>query len=275
MHTPTLRLNQRPPQIAQQPVSNSQVMKNEALSIAQELELMKQEQEPIPEVKPEDYLQKLTATERKPSPDTVIDAETGAKSIPDPMPVALEKPVLDPAKAKSKTERLLKFRDFLQKKGLAFLAGDMALQSTFGMEPWEFEMLEEIYTDTLIEMGHIPKWLDFLIVEAMVLGPKISKALGNRKVLAENKRLQAKIEQLEARPDSHYRAPEPQGQFFRTDLKKWWQIDANGYFLYDLGGYIKAENKKDKPDVSDAEQYALAVKYNGRDKIHQIFNISV
>ena len=232
-----------------------------------------QVQEPIPQVKVEDYLDKMTA-ERKAAPDTTPEnpsepIESAAPELP------TVKEAIDPLKAKSKTQRLLKFRDYVQKLLFGYLSGDMSLQPTFGLQQWEFDMLEDIYNEQLAAIGHVPKWLDILITEVMILLPRALKALDNRKLKAENERLAAKIAEMERNQASHFNAPEPLASDFRTDAKKWWELDANGYFMYDKSGYLKAEDKKHRPDITDPHQYEMAIKYNGKDKIHRIFNLNI
>jgi hypothetical protein len=231
-------------------------------------------EEITPTVSPEDYISQLTLGDKKPSADTLVDQQTGEQQQPDsvakPAPV---RPKMDATEAKSKTERFLKFRDFLQSRGLAWGAGDMDKYEEFAMQEWEFAMLADVYNDVILSMGYIPKWFDIAIAEIMVLAPRIVKVFNHRKLQKKVVQLEAKIKAMESKANNHFQTAADPNADFRTDLKKWWQVDNEGFFMYDKGGYVTKENKKDKPDVSDPQQYELAIKYNGKEKIDRIFNI--
>lgn len=266
----TIHFNQPPNKNQSQPEIT--MLQQETNSTTQELKELQQNQEAIPLVEQEDYLSNLTAKERRPSADTIVNTETGEKTAnPVAQSVVEEKPKMDVAEAKSKTERMLKFRDFLQKWLLAWAAGDVSQKDNFGMAPWEFAMLADVYNDVIVSIGHIPKWFDILIAETMIMGPKIAKVIGHRNMLAEMKRKDAIIARYEQQYSTDTSGPLDQS--YRIDAKKWWEIDADGYFLYDKTGYLTKDKKTVKPDISDPAQLEMVVKYNGAEKVNKIFGV--
>lgn len=208
-------------------------------------------------------MQDLTG-EAKLSADTVINEDTGAAEIKDTIqPLTAEK--MAPEVARKKVEQFMKMRDMLQSKGLAFAAGDPQLARQFKMEQWEFDWYCEVYADVVAEMGEIPKWVEIILAEAFILGPKIKTVLDIRKEANEARRLAA--HQYRENPAAAASATVAQ----REDFKKRWQVDENGFFTHtEKGQYIPQGKRKERP-VMNQVNYDLLVKHNGADFIQQVF----
>jgi hypothetical protein len=230
------------------------------------------EPQPTPQQTVNDFLADIT-TEAKPSADTIINEE----GIKEPNPVNIEpvKETIDPAAAKNKTERLLKIRDQLQSRLLAFAARQPENHKSFELDKWEFDWLVDVYSEIVGEFGTIPVWVEIILVESCVMGPKIMAVLDSRRKEKIIEQQAAEISRLRNEKNGFTRneTPSPATGTSRPDAKKYWQVNAEGRFLYDINGnYLKDGEAKERPDLTP-ENYNQLVKYNGLERINKIFNI--
>lgn len=230
------------------------------------------------------YFEALSETDVKPSADSVINQDTGAIETPPP-PSDPEPERMTKEQARTKTERFIQMRDMLQSRGLAMLASTPDEYEKYKLDSWEFDWLVDLYTDTVEKIGHIPAWLEIVLAEAVIMGPKIKRALDIGKLERRNREQAAEIARLQAEIQGHTPAaprhtafnsnktPEPIPGTTRPDAKKYWTIDESGYFDYDTNGnYIKQPLRTAKADLSN-ENYQQLVKYNGEEKIKRVFKI--
>ena len=228
--------------------------------------------EQITEQSVNDFLQDIT-TEAKPSADTIINDE----GIKEPNPVNLDpvRETIDPQEAKNKTERLLKIRDQLQSRLLAFAARQPENHKSFTLDKWEFDWLVDVYSEIVGDFGTIPVWVEILLVESCIMGPKIMAVLDSRRKEKIIEQQAAEISRLRNEQNGFQQneTPAPSKGTNRPDAKKYWQVNAEGRFLYDMhGNYVKDGESKEKPELTP-ENYNQLVKYNGVERINKIFNI--
>lgn len=204
-----------------------------------------------------------TFEKAKVSADTPIDADTGAPDLEaEPTSPGSARAELSKADAAAQTKRMMQARDMIQARLLAFIAKDPDRWKEFKLDQWEFDWLCEAYADTFQRMGKIPAWLDIVLAEAVVMGPRIMNATKYRKLEIENERLKRRIKKFEGEKATA-----------RPDTKTMWQIDNDGFFVYDgKGKYIKQADRRIKPGLSEAE-YQLLIKHNDKDQVDQIFEI--
>lgn len=163
----------------------------------------------------DDFMQD-TLAKAKLSADTVIDEATGIPEVKEATIGA--KPELSQAEANAQTKRMMQARDMIQSRLLAFLAKDPERWKEFKLDQWEFDWLCEVYADTFQRLGKIPAWLDILLAETMIMGPRFYNVYNYRKVEKENERLKSKIKKMEANESE-----------LRRDTKTLWKIDNDGF----------------------------------------------
>lgn len=201
------------------------------------------------------------------SADTIINEETGAPEVRESAPI--DAPVLTPDAIASKAKRFVQMRDLIQSRLMAFIAGNPDTWSEYKLENWEFDMFVEVYGPMVAQMGEIPVWMDILIAELIITGPKIHKII-------EAKKEKKAIEKIR-KENGHTSNDTPTAGATtaqRVDLKTRWIVDEKGYFKHDnAGNYIPQPKRKERPILSNPLNYELLVKYNGEDAIKSIYNV--
>lgn len=234
-------------------------------------------------ISPDAYFNYITEDDIKPSADSVLNEDTGKLETNTPQDP--ERPKMTSEEARTKTERFIQMRDMLQSRGLAYLAKNPEDFEKFLLDKWEKDWLIDLYTGTIEKIGFIPVWLEIVMAEAVIMGPKIKKAFDMGKLEEKNREQAAYIAQLQNELNQAH-SPAPRQTSFksnatpppapgttRPDAKKYWTIDENGFFDYDeSGNYVKQPHRISKPDLT-TEAYKILVKYNGEAKVKRVFKI--
>jgi hypothetical protein len=204
-------------------------------------------------------------TSAKSSAGTVVDETTGEKTVNNPQSDYTEAPKMTPEQSRSKAESFIRFRDMLQSRGLALAAGKIELHEQFKLEKWEIDMYVDLYAEMLQEFGEIPKWVEIMIVEGMILGPKIAKVISLRR---EMKQIQSiKSQSMDYSTAVNSTGEKPQ----REDFKKRWLVDDAGFFTHDARGYYVPQSKRAERPIINAVNYELLIKHNERELIERVF----
>lgn len=207
----------------------------------------------------------MTAT-AKYSADTVIN-EAGTPEVNESASINAPE-AMNAEQISSKAKRFVQMRDMIQSRLMAFIAGNPDTWSEYKLENWEFDMFVEVYGPMVAQMGEIPIWMDILIAELIITGPKIYKII-------EVKKEKKAVEKLRKENGETYSdAPTATATAQRADLKTRWIIDEKGYFKHDItGAYLPQPKRKERPNLSNPLNYELLLKYNGEDAIKQIYNV--
>jgi hypothetical protein len=227
-------------------------------------------QQATPQPTVNDFLSDITG-DAKASADTVIN-EAGEKEIKETISEFAAGPKMTKEEASTKVKHFIKMRDMLQSRGLAFASGKIESWPDFKMEQWEFDWFCEVYESVVMDIGEIPKWLEILLVEAFIMGPKIYKVIEVRKETLQLERAKLEIinqaKNTEAAPmATAQEAPQ------REDYQKRWLIDDKGFFTHTAkGAYLKQSLRNERPNLT-ALNYALLIKHNDQKFVDAVFGI--
>lgn len=186
---------------------------------------------PFPEPKPEDKRPLFVSPEQ--------DEEVPGTTAP-------VKPKEPKDERERKTESLMKARDFLQSRLLAYAVAR-------GGSPKDYQYDEDMIEDLVKAWSHyfdendikVPANLDLLITELYTTGVLVEKAWRDGKV---NKRNEAAREEPENRAKIIELAAQPV-------QRSRYNIDAEGYYTYDASGnYLKAGEPKERADLKDLDK---------------------
>lgn len=168
-----------------------------------------------------------------------------------------------------------------QSRLLAAVVGDINRYKEFALEPWEFELLCDVYEDIIAKTGAPPPILQALAAEGFIMGPKLKQVFNIR---AKEKRIRELQEQNAALSVQLSRATmagvaipeslqnELTKRHVRRDGKLMWKIDAYGYFENDEHGKrIRMGDRREKPDpILDKE---MLLRWNEKKDVEAAFNL--
>lgn len=177
-----------------------------------------------------------------------------------------------PEQIKSQTASLIKGRDMLQQRALAYLAKSPKEYKKFALESHEFEWLCEVYGEYVGLLGKIPDWINIVIAELCIMIPKIQNAWGMRQLVDENNRLKQEVKKLKAKDKKNGVIQPDQAE--RNDTKTLWMVDRKGYFKYHFNNdFIREADRTEKPLLTP-ENYEKLCRHNGKESIDKIFGIN-
>jgi hypothetical protein len=175
---------------------------------------------------------------------------------PDPEKLSIE----DQKKALDGVNRFLFLRKTVVSLLFAFWLQDISKMKIFGTTTAEDETLYNIYKEYAHLFGGTPKYLDLLMVEAMILIPKFTLAIKLKKETTQPLITQENNFKNNVVPMANY------------DRKNFFEVDEKGFYVKDVSGtYIKKENRTEKANTD--VHYTELVTKNGTEKIKQIFDV--
>jgi hypothetical protein len=214
----------------------------------------------------QDFLKEIS----QPSPlsaDTVIEApviNADGQALPPPVaplpePEAIEtetNTVIDAKTAIDGTNRFLLLRKMVISIIFAALLQDLNKRKMFETTKEEDETLREVYKDFGEVFGGMPKYLNIILAEAIIMIPKIAmlKTLKNQSKAIENE------------------TPAQIANNTNYD-RKYFQIDDNGFYEFGATNRtrIKLADRKERGNVE--VHYKQLVEANGEQKIKEIFGV--
>ncbi len=219
----------------------------------------------------EEFEEEVIETESVFSKDTVVNEETQEPEsvVPKSENIEPEKEEIEPPISQDLIEEKwrywMKLRFEYQAKGLAHIAGNADLEKDFGISPTEFEFLVKAYSRAGgAIITKVPAWFEILIIESIVTGRQIRKALKIRnstppapqktqtvteKVKVAHEVVKAQNEQK--KESATFDMPEIiDGR--KTDSERPWRLNENGCFANKPNGnYLKKELQTEKPDLNN------------------------
>lgn len=207
---------------------------------------------------------------------TAPEIEPPATSF-EPEPRADEETITDNGRMDKQSvyqaRQLMEIRNMLQPMGISYYVnGTIDGYKEYKYSDSQLDMLADAWAPIIAEHAlKVSPLQKVLIAEITCLTPVVVLATQNRQmrqklesVMNENADLKQQIIQQSTEPQN------------RRNFKKYWEIDEQGYFRNTSSGvYIKASERKDKPNIENPEVVKRLINHNGVDVVKQVFNISL
>lgn len=225
----------------------------------------------------------------KPSADTIVDEQTGEEHIDTkeaPGASAPEAEIVPTKRTMDDTSMLMDVREMAQAIGLSWYSdGFDAIaekHKQYKYSEAQKSMLVEAWAPVIQKSGiKVSPALKILMVEGMCSGPLLALAHQNRTYRQELEEAIAKIAKMEMEmkqsAESAEKVSPSSVSSNRMDNKNAWTITQDGYFQFGEKGrssdYLSKDKLKDRPNLKT--DYDQLVKWNGKDLVHQVFNIPI
>lgn len=238
----------------------------------------------------EDVFLQDVVTPIKPSADTVIDEQTGEEFIEEKVIPGASEPEVEIVPTKrtlDDTSMLMDVREMAQAVGFAWYSdGFDAIpekHKQYKYSEAQKAMLVDAWAPIIQKSGiKVSPAFKILMVEGMCSGPLFALAHQNRTYRQELEAAKAKIAKMEMEKNSETAERVSTATYSpkideRKDNKNAWKIDAKGLFVFEPDGkstsYLSEDKRKVRPYL--ATDYDQLVKYNGKELVHQVFNIPI
>ena len=223
----------------------------------------------------------------KPSADTIVDEQTGEEHIDTkemPGASAPEVEIVPTKRTLDDTSMLMDVREMAQAIGLSWYSdGFDAIaekHKQYKYSEAQKSMLVEAWAPVIQKSGiKVSPALKILMVEGMCSGPLLALAHQNRTYRQELEEAKAKIAKMEMERNNESAAASATSTVSsnRMDNKNAWTITQDGYFQFGEKGrssdYLSKDKLKDRPNLKT--DYDQLVKWNGKELVHQVFNIPI
>lgn len=216
--------------------------------------------------------------ERKLSADTVVEQQpdgTVQITVPETTTTATA-PAMSESEALKHTRTLMDMRETLQGMGIAWFAdGSVKDYHRYDYDSTGKNLLIEAWAPIIQQSGiRVNPFIKVVWAETVATGPLIALMVQNRKYRMDLEELQQRSARLQRENNAlrnQAQAKQPEG---RPDIKKYWTVDEAGFFDYGLDGkYLLKNIRKERPDFSDPVTVDLLRKYNGAEKVKEVFNV--